>query len=144
MNSDNNTSSNSDKIFELIQSIQSKLSDDTNEEKVSQNDKQENTNKSTNTENSNVDFSKVSSILNNLNTSNKENTNENSYFNLDADTILKIQKIMKNLNKNDPRKNLLLSLKPFLRKSRQDKINEYVTILSITDALGILGNKGSD
>ncbi|MNI93952.1 hypothetical protein D3C73_1519800 [compost metagenome] len=44
----------------------------------------------------------------------------------------------------DPRKNLLMSLKPFLRQSRQDKLSEYLTILSITSALGIFGNKGSD
>jgi hypothetical protein len=48
------------------------------------------------------------------------------------------------MNTNDPKKNLLLSLKPFLRKSRQDKIGEYVTILTVLNALKIFEKKGSD
>ncbi|MNP28799.1 hypothetical protein D3C76_1217920 [compost metagenome] len=59
-------------------------------------------------------------------------------------TILKMQRMLGSMNKSDPRKNLLLSLKPFLRQSRQDKLNEYITILSVTSALGIFGGKGSD
>ena len=51
---------------------------------------------------------------------------------------------MSNFTKNDPKKDLLRSLKPFLRKSRQDKIGEYMTILSLVDAIDIFGSKGSD
>ena len=52
--------------------------------------------------------------------------------------------IISNFNKNDPKKDLLKSLKPFLRKSRQDKIGEYINILSIINAIDIFGSKGSD
>ena len=48
------------------------------------------------------------------------------------------------MNTNDPKRNLLISLKPFLRKSRQDKLNEYITILGIIKVLGIFDKKGSD
>ena len=45
---------------------------------------------------------------------------------------------------NNPKKNLLLSLKPFLRKSRQDKLNEYITMLTLIDAFEAFSSKGSD
>ena len=47
-------------------------------------------------------------------------------------------------NQDDPKKSLLLSLKPFLRKTRQDKIGEYITMLTIAEAIGIFNKKGSD
>ena len=62
------------------------------------------------------------------------------------ETILKLKNIMEKMNASgdDPRTNLLLSLKPFLRKSRQDKMNEYLTILNVISALEAFKNKDSD
>ena len=51
---------------------------------------------------------------------------------------------MSALNSNTPQKDLLISLKPFLRKSRQDKMGDYLTILSIISVLESFKNKGSD
>jgi len=51
---------------------------------------------------------------------------------------------MNTIGKDDPQKNLLLSLKPFLRKSRQDKIGEYMSMLTIAKAIEIFTSKGSD
>ena len=48
------------------------------------------------------------------------------------------------MNNSNPQKDLLLSLKPFLRKSRQNKINEYLTILSLISLLDSFKDKGSD
>lgn len=84
---------------------------------------------------------------NNKNENSNDNTsgsNGSSDFNIDPNTIFKIQKIMSNFTKNDPKRNLLKSLKPFLRKSRQDKLGEYITILSVIDAIDIFGSKGSE
>ena len=55
-----------------------------------------------------------------------------------------MQKIIGSMNNNNPKKELLLSLKPFLRKSRQDKMNDYLTILNVISALEALKNKDSD
>jgi hypothetical protein len=80
------------------------------------------------------DTSNSLSDIINIFTKNQDNSN-NENSGLDMNTIFKIQKIISNINKDDPRKKLLLSLKPFLRKSRQDKINEYISYLTIVNAL---------
>ena len=51
---------------------------------------------------------------------------------------------MSKMNSNSPQKELLLSLKPFLRKSRQDKMENYITILNVISILDSLKDKGSD
>lgn len=83
----------------------------------------------------------ISETLNEEKKDNNENSNTNSSF--DPDMLLKIQKIMVAMNGNNDKKNLLLSLKPFLRKTRQDKINEYINILNIISALDSF-KKGRD
>ena len=138
-------------LYGLIQSIQSKM-DLKKVEQIEENNTKENNelNKEENIINSN---NNISSLLNNLdiskiigmfNSNSNSNTNENIFNDIDPNTILKIQKIISNFSKNDPKKDLLKSLKPFLRKSRQDKIGEYITILSLVDAIDIFGSKGSD
>lgn len=111
---------NMDAINNLINSIQEKMNNDTS------NDKSESK--------SNADFS---SVLNSL--SGNSSTSNSSF---DPSILLKFQKIMSRMNAENPQKNLLLSLKPFLRKSRQDKINEYMTILNVITALDSLKDKG--
>jgi hypothetical protein len=155
-NTTNNINSNS--LFELIQNIQSKLNVEQNQEKNKEENVQEIPQKENSTktidsnknQNSGFDFSALSGILNNFvaNNGNSNGENDNSgmfeNMNIDPNTILRMQKVIGQMNRKDPRKNLLLSLKPFLRKSRQDKISEYITILNVTSALGIFGDKGSD
>ena len=68
------------------------------------------------------------------NTTTSSNTQQtNPFGNIDMNTILKIKQIMEkmNQNKNDPRSNLLLSLKPYLKDSRKDKIDQYIQLLSM-------------
>ena len=141
--SNSNNLDNSAALFDLIQNIQSKLNtEQTKESNTSENITE---NIDTNTSNNNFDISSIISMLSN-NSNNSNNTNntntENNFGNIDINTILRLQNIFSSMNKNDPKKNLLLSLKPFLRKSRQDKINEYITMLSIGDALGIFNSRG--
>ena len=150
-NSDNIASKEIDKneaISNLIQNIQSKLNNESftstekiNAKDISSNDINQEDNTS-NIKNSNFDISSVISLLSKLN-----NNNENSGFNfdsLDPKLFSKIQKIVISIGKKDPKKDLLISLKPFLRKSRQDKIGEYITILTIIKAFEAFNNKGSD
>ena len=57
---------------------------------------------------------------NNPNSSNENNNSSNFDFsNIDVKTIMKMKSIMEKMNsKNDPRSNLLYSLKPYLRESK--------------------------
>lgn len=129
-------------LFELIQELQSKLGDEknpnTNEDKINTDYVQESMfNNSNKKDNNNFN---ISDIFNNLNLSSLLGNNDSGF---DINSIMKFQKILSAMNKDDPRKNLLISLKPFLRKSRQEKINEYLTYLTIGNALGIFDDKGS-
>lgn len=100
----------------------------------------EQTNKNTNQDINILD------IINNLGLANKADQNikpkeENSF---DLNSILKIQKIISAFSKEDPRKNLLAQLKPFLRESRKSKIDQYITYFSVITALGIFDSKEWD
>ena len=43
-----------------------------------------------------------------------------------------------NQNQNDPRANLLLSLKPYLKKSRKDKVEQYIKLFQMTNVMDFL------
>jgi hypothetical protein len=107
--------------------------------------------------NNNFDFSNIfsmlkdtdlSSLIGSFTKKNENNSsNENSEFgfgDIDKNMLSRIQKLLFSMNKKDPKKNLLLSLKPFLRQSRQDKLGEYISILSVVNALDLFGSKGGD
>ena len=81
--------------------------------------------------------------LNNMMNNNKSNQSSNStnFSNLDMATIMKMKNIMDNLNKkDDPRANLLHSLKPYLRDSKKDKLDQYVNLLNISKIADIMNN----
>ena len=161
-NADNQTA-----LYNLIQSIQTKIDSNQNEsiapEKNIEIENNVNNNetieKSTNNNNNqNINLASllnnfdISSILNSFNSNNGKNnennnnndTNSFNFSDIDPETLLKIQRLVSKMSKNNPKKDLLRSLKPFLRKSRQDKMGEYMTILSLVDAIDIFGSKGSD
>lgn len=166
------TADNSAAITDLIQSIQSKLNNENGVSTQAEPEVKEKELTSEGLQpidhpaqsNNNFDLSKIASLLSNPAVSNilgslsgnnnqtKENATANqetsnsgfSLGDIDPNMILKFQRIIGSMNQADPNKNLLLSLKPFLRKSRQDKIGEYITMLTIVKAIGIFGSKGSD
>ena len=83
------------------------------------------------------------------NISNTSNNSENSNnFNIDMDMIFKIKKIMDKMNdtKNDPRANLLLSLKPYLKESRKEKVEQYIKLFSVGKVMEAFNsdNKNND
>ena len=81
-------------------------------------------------------------IFSNFSSSGSSNS---STSNLDFDTIMKIKSIMEALNKkDDPKSNLLYSLKPYLRKSKQAKLDQYVNILKISQVTGLFNQKKGD
>ena len=63
---------------------------------------------------------------------------------IDMDTMLKIGKIISLMNdsKNDDRSNLLLSLKPYLRESKKNKLSQYIKLLNMSRALEFFNNDG--
>jgi hypothetical protein len=64
----------------------------------------------------------------------------------DIETIMKIKTIMDSMNSgaNDPRSNLLLSLKPYLRDEKKSKVEQYIKLLNITKVMSIFNNNEGD
>ena len=86
-------------------------------------------------------------LKNSNNKADSDNGNKTDSVNssLDFETIIKIKSIMDTLNnKDDPRSNLLYSLKPYLRKSRQDKLDQYPNLFKITQVANIFNFKKGD
>ena len=90
----------------------------------------------------------LGSMLNSNNQSNNQpnrNPSQNGNFNLDMNTIMKMKSIMENMNnKNDPRANLLYSLKPYLRDSKKDKLDQYVNLLNVSKIADIMNQNNND
>jgi len=109
-------------------------------------------NSATSNENSSPDLNNLLSqvspeMINNLgnmlnsNNQSNQNSSQNGNFNLDMNTIMKMKSIMENINnKNDPRANLLYSLKPYLRDSKKDKLDQYVNLLNVSKIADLMNN----
>ena len=69
-----------------------------------------------------------------------------SSFNIDFETLSRIMSIMEKLNRqpDDPRYNLLLSLKPMLSEKKQGKIDEALRIMSLLSLLPLIGELGGN
>ena len=83
------------------------------------------------------------STTNNNNSNSNNNTSSNNtgfdFSNIDMNTILKMKSVMEKMNtSNDPRSNLLYSLKPYLRESRKEKVDQYANLLNVAKIADIL------
>ena len=77
----------------------------------------------------------------NSNFSPNNSSSTNSDFNIDIGTIMKMKSIIEAMNKkDDPRANLLYSLKPYMRESRQSKLDQYVNLLNMTKIADFMKN----
>lgn len=95
---------------------------------------QENTNQKQKGNNSNVNTSQN-------NNSNQSSSNNNFDLNsIDMNTITKMSSVFKQMNnsKDDPRANLLNSLKPYLRDSKKGKLDNYMNLLNVTKIAEIM------
>lgn len=84
-----------------------------------------------------------STNTNSSNTSNNMNNNNNNgnfdFSKIDMNTILKMKSVMEKLNtSNDPRSNLLYSLKPYLREEKKGKIDQYANLLNVAKIADLL------
>ena len=91
---------------------------------------------SANTENmqSNVETQHNSAQKNSSQNENSNSANNFDFSNIDMDTIMKFSSVfgkMKN-SKNDPRANLLNSLKPYLRDEKKGKIDQYMNLFNVS------------
>ena len=105
---------------------------------------QNNSQNQNNTQNSSFDSNQQ-----NYNESNNNSSNTNNNFdfsNLDMDTIMKLSSAfgkMKN-SKNDPRANLLNSLKPYLRDEKKGKIDQYIKLLNVSKIAEIIKDNNKE
>ena len=77
---------------------------------------------------------------------NNSTDDDNSNFNIDFDTIMKMKSVMEAMNtkKNDPRAKLLMSLKPYLKDSRKQKLDQYVQLLNMSSIFELFKENGGD
>lgn len=83
-------------------------------------------------------------------TSSSQNSNSNTYSSnipnfdfsgIDMNTILKMKSVMEKMNNsNDPRSNLLTSLKPYLREGKKEKLDQYASLLKMANVAELMKN----
>lgn len=77
------------------------------------------------------------------NTNNPENPFGNS--GIDFETIMKMKTIIDKMNtKDDPRSNLLQSLKPYLKDSRKSKVDQYIQLMNMSKVMDMFPFMGGD
>ena len=78
--------------------------------------------------------------------STSENANNSDFPDIDLNTMLKMKSIIDSMNKqqNDPRANLLRSLKPYLKPSRKEKVDQYIKLFSMGKVFETLNPLGGE
>lgn len=95
---------------------------------------------------SNINIDAIKNILEQNSNSDSKKNNDSSSFNIDINTILKMKSIIDAMNsqKDDPRANLLKSLKPYLKESRKEKVDQYIKIFSMEKVFEQFNPLGGD
>ncbi len=135
MNQINNMMKNNeipDDIKNMINSITN------NSGNNSENSNQNNSDNDTNSSSENRDSADISS--------NSSTADGGSMPEFDMGTILKMKRIMDSMksNQNDPRATLLKSLKPYLKESRKEKVDQYIQIFGMGKVFEMLNPLGGD
>jgi len=94
----------------------------------------------------------IDNIMNMVNThsiNSSTNSNDNSTSSspeIDIETILKMKTIIDKMNtkNDDPRSQLLRSLRPYLKASRQNKLDQYIQLMNMSKIIDILPFIGGD
>jgi len=90
--------------------------------------------------NSNTDNSSNQNYTTNKTQENQFNTNG-----IDIETIMRMKTIIDKMNsKDDPRSNLLQSLKPYLKESRKSKIDQYIQLMNMSKVMDVFPFIGGD
>ena len=102
-----------------------------------------NSNNSSNAHNANSHSYSNSTHQNNssYNDSSNFGSSQNNNLNIDMATLMKMTSIINKMNSNDSTsKNLLQSLKPYLRDSRKNKLDQYSNLLNVAQIAEIMKN----
>ena len=103
--------------------------------KNSNNSQNDNSNTNFNTSNNNQ-------YSNNFSNNSADSSNSNG---IDFETIMKMKSIIDKMNvKDDPRSNLLQSLKPYLKDSRRAKVDQYIQLMNMSKVMEIFPFIGGD
>ena len=91
----------------------------------------------------------VNNNNNNNSGENNHNQNTNSNFDLngiDINTIMKMSSAIGKMNnsKDDPRANLLNSLRPYLRENKKGKLDNYMNLLNVTKIAEIIKDNNKE
>lgn len=83
---------------------------------------------------------------NNYSDDSTNNSSSTSNFgNIDFETIMKMKSIIDKMNiKDDPRSNLLESLKPYLKESRKSKVDQYIQLMNLSRVMDVFPFMGGD
>ena len=108
----------------------------------------------------NISPDMVNNFLNMINNSNQSGSKDNKSTStsdspnfqessnnsgIDFETILKMKNIIDRMNtKNDPRSNLLQSLKPYLNDSRKLKVDQYINLMNMSKVLDVFPFLGGE
>ena len=96
----------------------------------------------TNTDNSNYSTCNPQADSNNFTCSEQNNSNPSG---IDIETIMKMKTIVDKMNtKDDPRSNLLQSLKPYLKDSRKSKVDQYIQLMNMSKVMDVFPFMGGD
>ena len=95
---------------------------------------------------SNINIDAIKNILGQNSNSDSKKNNDSSSFNIDINTMLKMKSIIDAMNnqKDDPRANLLKLLKPYLKESRKEKVDQYIKIFSMEKVFEQFNPLGGD
>lgn len=130
-----------DEVKSMLNNFKSNSNNNDNSNNI--NNETKNTNESNN---SSINPEMLKNIMNMFNNSNSNTEANNSTPNIDINTLLKMKSVMDkmNSNKNDPRSNLLLSLKPYLKESRKNKVEQYVQLFNMTKVIDAFNQNGGE
>lgn len=82
----------------------------------------------------------------NLNNNQNQGTNNFDLNGIDMNTIMKMSSVLGKMNnsKDDPRSNLLNSLKPYLRDSKKGKLDNYMNLLNVAKIAEIMKDNNKE
>ena len=138
-------------MSDIIKNLSNMLGEDKIPENIKEVLNNVNTNENNNSTNPSFSPEMLSNLVNAFNNSSSNNSsnpqaNSSDFSNIDLEMLLKMKDVMNkvNSNKNDPRANLLRSLKPYLNENRQTKVEQYVKLFSMTKIIDIFNTTGGD
>lgn len=77
-----------------------------------------------------------------INTNNENTSSGFDFSNLDINMLMKVQKLMANMNKEDKNTQLIRALRPHIKAERSHKIDQAIKIMQLISMLPLLKDIG--